>query len=88
MKQFYKQDNDIYLVNVYARPYNTSCSTEQNSGKDIINKVEEVINNLREEGDVIVCGDFNARIARKSGSTYPDSHRILELTHTAHTSLT
>ena len=78
-KQFYKQDNDIYLVNVYARPYNTSCSTEQNSGKDIINKVEEVINNLREEGDVIVCGDFNARIARKSGSVVNDSDTFLPM---------
>ena len=78
-KQFYKQDNDIYLVNVYARPYNTSCSTEQNSGKDIINKVEEVINNLQEEGDVIVCGDFNARIARKSGSVVNDSDTFLPM---------
>ena len=51
----------------------------KNSGKDIINKVEEVINNLREEGDVIVCGDFNARIARKSGSVVNDSDSFLPM---------
>ena len=47
--------------------------------KDVIKKVEEAINDLRKEGEVIICGDFNARIGQKTGMVPYDSDEFLPM---------
>ena len=41
--------------------------------------MEEAINDLREEGEVILCGDFNARIGQKTGMVLYDSDEFLPM---------
>ena len=81
-KYFFRLDKDIFLVNVYAKPYNTTdipTTSQFISGKDVIKKVEEAINDLRKGGKVILCGDFNARIGQKTGIVLHDSDEFLPM---------
>ena len=79
-KYFFRLDKDIFLVNVYANLTTDIPTTSQFiSGKDVIKKVEEAINDLRKEGEVILCGYFNARIGQKSGMVLYDSDELLPM---------
>lgn len=67
-KNFFRQEEDIFVVNVYARPHNSSdSSTEIDRGRDVLSKIEDVINDLKEKGEIVLCGDLNARIAQQTG---------------------
>ena len=78
-KTFFRQDEDIYLVNVYARPHNTSEGSTIISGRDVLAKTEEIVNDLTGKGEIILCGDFNARIAHLSGMIENDSNEYLPM---------
>ena len=65
-KTFFKLQKDIYIVNVYIRP-NNSPNRHTYDGRETLNQLENVINDLHKDGDVILCGDFNARIGHSSG---------------------
>ena len=78
-KIFFRQDSDIYLINVYAKPFNSSNSTEDNNGRDLIKKVEEIVNELKEKGEIILCGDFNSRISRHAGMISLDSDNFIPM---------
>ena len=78
-KSFFKFRYDIYLINVYARPHNTSSSSIDKNGKETLKKVEEVVNDLQGKGKVILCGDFNSRIAENSGMLNQDSDEYIYL---------
>ncbi len=67
-KSFFKQEHDTFLINAYVIPYDSSKSANENNGKEVISQIEEVVNNLKEEGEVILCGDFNSRILDKKPS--------------------
>ena len=66
-KNFFNLDKDLYIINVYVKPQNSSaCATEHN-GLDTIKLIETTINDLRNHGDVLLCGDFNSRIGHDPG---------------------
>ena len=81
-KDFFRLDKDIFLVNVYARPHNSTDQNQEStlvSGKEVIKKVEEDINDLRELGEVILCGDLNARIGNRTGMVQFDSAQYVPM---------
>jgi len=61
-KSFFKLETDIFLVNVYVKPSNSSLSNNNNDGRDLIRKIKDKVNELKSAGEVILCGDFNSRI--------------------------
>ena len=78
-KDFFKLEQDTYLVNAYVIPYNSSKPADENSGKEILDQIEDLVNNLKEIGEVILCGDFNSRIGPKSGMLKNDSQKFIPL---------
>ena len=76
-KEFFGQSRDIFLVNAYITPENSINSSNSTMGKEVLFKLEEVINDLKEKGDVILCGDFNSRIGNKPGILTNDSSKII-----------
>ena len=66
MKQsFFNLSSDTYIVNVYAKPANTSSATSVTSGIDTLHELDSLINDLLSRGEVVLCGDFNARISNE-----------------------
>ena len=65
-KSFFKTTRDIFIVNSYVTPSNSSASKSYD-GRDLIHKIADLINDLKNNGDVILCGDFNARISDEPG---------------------
>ena len=61
-KTFFGLDCDIFIVNSYIKPAYTSSKNSENCGLDIMRELDQFINDLRGKGEVICCGDFNARI--------------------------
>ena len=60
-KSFFGLDKDLYIVNTYARPENAS-GNHIKSGQETISDCDEIMANLP-EGDILLCGDFNARVS-------------------------
>ena len=65
-KHFFELDEDIYLVNSYIKPAQTSIKTSDKTGLDILADLDQLLNDLHNKGDIIMCGDFNARIGKSS----------------------
>ena len=61
-KSFFKLTDDIFVINCYIRPANSSSKTIDFSGFDQLKDLSEQINKLANKGRLIVCGDFNSRI--------------------------
>ena len=78
-KDFFNLTKDLFLVNVYIKPYNSSSSTSESNGLDTLKTIESTINDLREHGEVMLCGDFNARISNHSGMINHDSCDFIPL---------
>ena len=64
-KNFFGLNNDLYLVNSYIKPAYTSSITSNTCGLEILSALDDFITNLLNKGDVIMCGDFNARIGKE-----------------------
>ena len=73
-KNFFKLSKDIYIINVYVKPQNSSSSTELENGRETLKQIEDLVNDLQKEGDVTLCGDFNARIGLCSGLVEQDTN--------------
>ena len=67
------------MVNVYIKPYNSSKSKEVISGQDLLLKIEEIINDIQQKGEVILCGDFNARTAQLLDMVTCDSNKFIPM---------
>ena len=78
-KEFFNLSQDTFIINSYIKPYNSSSSTKTDNGKESMKHLEDVINDLRQLGDIILCGDFNARIGQKSGTIEQDSADFVPL---------
>ena len=65
-KSFFRLTHDIFVVNAYITPQNSS-GKQKIDGRELLAKISDVINELREKGKVILCGDFNSRIADHPG---------------------
>ena len=74
-KCFFKLNQDIYLVNVYISPLNSSSQTTQTNSRDALNMIEGIINELQAKGDIILCGDFNSRISDQPGLIAHDDEK-------------
>lgn len=78
-KDFFKLEGDTYLVNAYVRPYDSSKSADENNGKEILDQIEDLVSNLKDIGEVILCGDFNSRIGQETGMLKNDSNKFQPL---------
>ena len=66
MKQaYFNLVSDVYIINIYVKPANTSCKTADSSGMDTLHALDSIINDLQGQGEIILCGDFNARISNE-----------------------
>ena len=63
-KNFFGLEEDLYLVNSYIKPAQTSTKTSEKTGLDILADLDQFLNELHTKGDIIMCGDFNARIGK------------------------
>ena len=61
-KTFFGLTDDIFIINCYIRPANSSSKTIDHVGTDQLKDLTEQINDLTNKGRVVVCGDFNSRI--------------------------
>ena len=57
-KDFFNLNNDIYLCTVYYPPSNSAYLSEDS---EIFQRIEKDIFSYQNLGDIILCGDFNAR---------------------------
>ena len=54
--------NDIFIINTYIRPHNANLRFTKLKGAETYIKLSHIINSLKDKGDIILCGDFNARV--------------------------
>ena len=62
--KFFNLDTDIFIVNSYVRPANTSTKTDGSTGHEQLHDMDSFLNNLTGKGCILMCGDFNSRIGR------------------------
>ena len=72
-KNFFRLSQDIFIINVYVKPLNSSSSTQLENGRDTLKQIEDLVNDLKKDGDVALCGDFNARTGISPGLVSQDS---------------
>lgn len=77
-KSFFKLNNDLYIINVYITPSNSSILKSTVDGRELMRKVEDTVNDLQNIGDVIICGDFNSRISDHPGLIEHEHEKIIE----------
>lgn len=58
-KNFFHLKNDLYICVTYISPGQTGYS--QTLNEDILHLLESDIENYKQKGDLMICGDFNAR---------------------------
>ena len=76
-KSFFKFTRDIFIVNAYITPINSSASKSYD-GKELIHKIADLINDLQISGDIVLCGDFNSRISDEPGLIKHEHEKISE----------
>ena len=77
-KSFFRLKQDIYLVNTYIKPSSSANKNNEINGRDTIKQLEDTLNNLRDSGEVILCGDFNSRISDHPGLIEHETDHIDE----------
>ena len=65
-KSFFKFDYDIFIINTYIPPYNSTRKCPIN-GNEMLANISEIVNELSTKGEIILCGDFNTRISNHPG---------------------
>lgn len=65
-KSYFNLNSDIFIINVYIKPANSSSMNSANSGHDTLKELDTLINDLQNHGQILICGDFNARIANEN----------------------
>ena len=58
--------NDIFIINTYIRPSNSKLKYTKIKGAETFDNLNIILDNLSGKGDIILCGDFNARIQATS----------------------
>ena len=78
-KTFFKFNYDVFIINVYIPPHNSTRKSPIN-GKEMISNISEIINELKNKGEIIICGDFNSRISNHPGQLeYDDCNEHIPL---------
>ena len=65
-KDYFGLKEDLYAVAAYFPPQNSQSSTNNANCDTIFDKLEKDLNLYTNKGDVILLGDFNARVGTKS----------------------
>ena len=68
---------DLYICVIYNPPENSSYS--KNLDYDILECVEKDVIHYKDIGDIILCGDFNARISSEPDHINNDEYNFLPL---------
>ncbi|KAL5248694.1 hypothetical protein ACHWQZ_G017775, partial [Mnemiopsis leidyi] len=64
-KIFFNLPSDLFLINAYIKPAQTSCLTSESKGLDSLKDLDQLVNRLLGTGEVLLCGDYNARIGQE-----------------------
>ena len=59
LKAFFHTKNDLYICGVYVPPHNSPYYTTE-----YFDKIIASVSKFTQQGDVIMCGDFNSRIGK------------------------
>jgi len=76
-KRFFNLKQDLYICVIYNPPENSSYS--KNLDYDILECVEKDVIHYKDIGDIILCGDFNARISSEPDHINNDECNFLPL---------
>ena len=76
-KEFFNLPNDIYLCACYIPPSNSTYFQKLNY--DIIESIETGINKYKDKGEIMICGDMNARTACLDDFIAHDDSKYLPL---------
>ena len=72
-RKFFKLEQDIFIINAYVTPQNSSGKINRN-GKEMLLEISDIINELKDKGGILICGDYNSRIADEPGLIKFDDH--------------
>ena len=61
-KAFFNLQADLFLINAYIKPSQTSTLTSDIKGLDTLKDLDQLVNQVLGTGDVLLCGDYDARI--------------------------
>lgn len=64
-RSFFNAEKDLFIICAYIKPANTSSINSNLSGLNILSELDDTINNIRQLGEIVLCGDFNARISNE-----------------------
>lgn len=78
-KSFFKLNQDIYIINAYIKPVSSSGRDKSVDGRETLKQLEEIVNELQGSGEIILCGDFNARIGDCPGLIDHDDNNHIPL---------
>ena len=78
-KTYFGFDRDLFICVVYYPPSGSTYT--QKLEIDILNKISIDIGNIKSKGDILLCGDFNARTAVNSDFICDDDHQFIPVYH-------
>lgn len=76
-KEFFGFDKDLYICFTHIPPRTSSYTNKH--GDDTLQCLEHDIQNFSEKGDILLCGDFNARTGIKDDFISNDNNNHLPL---------
>ena len=76
-KKYFHLQSDLYLCALYFPPANSSYTKHLHY--DILELIEKDLLNYKEKGDVMICGDFNARTGTELDVITDDTSKYLPL---------
>ncbi|CAG2210987.1 unnamed protein product [Mytilus edulis] len=76
-KQFFGFDKDLFIYVVYNPPEGLSYS--KGLDHDILTCLEKDIASYQKQGNILLCGDFNARVASDTDFIIDDSNNLSPL---------
>ena len=76
-KDFFGFKTDLFICCVYDPPSNSSYFKELDH--EILGHVEKEIKHFQKRGNVLMCGDINAKVSSENDFIYQDSNNFLPL---------
>ena len=59
---FFNTTQDIFIINTYIRPHNSMLQHTKIKGSETFEVLNNILEDLKGKGQIILCGDFNSRI--------------------------